>query len=446
MLSQLTGLLLAAVIEVTTHGAVADDATSDSAAFRSAFAAASAGDTVHAGCGVWDLPKIDNLSAVYLNGLNGITFDGDGTCTSLKMAGGTHVGDYHIFYVVGGSNWTFKDFACNGNRVNIVDADEQTHCLTINGVAGFTAHDLTLSHAWGDGIKFIGDSTTMTDVWAYDIIMDDNGRSGLAFAGCGNCLVERITATNISDSGIDTEPPLPGMIVGFIVRDTYIGPPTSYGAAAFSLSNGNNFEVYNTTIDGGVHCSGSDSILLDHVIIRAAGLGGGITALSMNGIDDVVMNRVNIEASGVYSGITTASVLDSSKPTNWVLSNVKVTVDSGRAFSLDGGGPGVMTLNKIHVRSSHPSRYAGTGLYASSTIAAPPMTGLLFQDIDITGVQYGIILAQGFGKATMAVTATGNINLDHVSGFGTFCDHNGGLTFNQSGLVIDANTVTSGCP
>ncbi len=445
-LALLAPLLGGATIEVTTYGAVANDATSDSAAFRSAFAAAGNGDIVHAGCGTWDLPRIDNQSAVYITGKTNVTFDGDGTCTSLKMAGGTHTGDYHIFHAYQNTGLTFKEFACNGNRSNIVSADEQTHCMNINEVIGFTAHDLTLSHAWGDGIKFIGDALTTTNVWVYDIVMDDNGRSGLAFAGCGNCLIERITATNISDSGIDTEPPLPDMIDGFIVRDTFIDSPTSYGAAAFSLSNGNNFEVYNTVINGGVHCSGSDNILLDHVTIRAAGEGGGVTALSLNGIDDVTLNRVNIEATGIYNGISTASVGDSAKPTNWNLNNVKITVDSGRAFSLDGGGPGVMTLNSTHIRSSHPSRYAGLGLYASSTLVSPTMTGIVFNDVDITGVQYGITLVHGSGKANISVVANGNIALANPDGYGVYCANNGGLTFDGVGLTIDANTSTFGCP
>lgn len=446
MFTQLAALLLGATLEVTTYGAVANDATSDSAAFRAAFAAADVGDTVHAGCGTWDLPRVDNQSAVYLANMNGITFAGSGSCTSLKMAGGTHTGDYHVFHVYGGGTWTFRDFACNGNRSNIVSADEQTHCMNVNAVAGFVAYNLTLDHAYGDGIKFIGDATTMTDVVLHDITMDDNGRSGFAFAGCGRCLMERITATNISDSGIDTEPPSPGMIDDFTVRDTFIGSPTSYGAAAFSMSNGTNFKVYRTTIKGGVHCSGSNGILMDHVTINAVGAGGGITGLSLNSINNVTMNRVSIEVGGSFNGIHTGSVSDPAKPANWTLTDVKVTVESGRAFSLDGGGPGGIVLTRPHVRSVHPSRYPGLGLYARSTLTTPPVTGIVFTDVDITGVQYGITAVHGAGTANISITASGVVTLGNANGYGSYCSSNGGLTYDRSGLSVTATNEHFNCP
>ena len=443
MLLQLIPLLAAATIEVTTHGAVANDGNSDSVAFRAAFAAASAGDTVHAGAGTWDLPRIDNLSAVYLTGVSNITFDGEGATTILKMAGGTHVGDYNIFNIESSSLITLTDFACDGNRSNIVSADEQTHCIRVNEVAGFTAHDLVLSHAYGDGIKFIGNSTTMTDVLVYDVTMDDNGRSGLAFAGCGDCLLVRITATNISDQGIDTEPPIADQIDGFTILDSYIGEPTSAGAAALTLSNGTDFNVYDTIVDGPVHSSGGSFIYMDHVTIRAT---NGANAVTMNEATDVTMVRVAIEARDAYSGISTASVGTSTKPTRWTLTDVKITVDSGRAFSLDGGGPGVITITRPRIRSSHPSRYAGIGLYASSTLVTPAMTGIVFDDVDITGMGTGITISQGSGKAAMSAIADGTITLAYSGSTGTLCADNGGVTFDRSGLTITATTANNGCP
>jgi hypothetical protein len=356
-------LLAAAIVEVTAYGAAADDSVSDSQAFRDAFAAAGNGDTVHAGCGVWDLPKIDSLSAVYVTGETNVTFDGDGTCTVLKQAGGTHIGDYHVFNLYANTNLTFKDFVCDGNRSNIVSADEQTHCINLWDVNGFTMHDMQANHMYGDGIKVLG---TSANVYIHDVTMDDNGRSGIAVHQVATMTIERFTSTNISDSGIDTEPPVAHMISDFTVRDSTIWPATTPGAAVLSLSKGDRMAVYNTVIHGCVHGVQAEGVILDHVVILAPE--GLCDAVSFNSQIGVVMNRVNIEARGTRSGIATAST-GSAAPNDWALNHVKITVDSGSAFRLDGGGSGELTFNDVRVRSSHPSRYMGSGVYLNNTLA-----------------------------------------------------------------------------
>lgn len=443
MFATIAPLLISAVIEVTTYGAVANDSNSDSAAFRSAFAAAGVGDVVHAGCGTWDLPRIDNLSAIYITGKTDVTFDGDGTCTVLKQAGGTHVGDYHVFNLYNNTNLIFRDFVCDGNRSNIVSADEQTHCINLWNTNGFTMYNMQANHMWGDGIKIIG---TSANVHIYDVTMDDNGRSGIAVHQVSTMLVERFTSTNISDSGIDTEPPAAHLISNFTVRDSYIGSPTTYGAAVLSLSRGDNMAVYNTEIHGCVHGVQSFGVLLDHVTVRATGAGGGCDAISFNSQTGVVMNRVNIEARGAFSGIHTASTGDDS-PNNWNLTNVKITVDDGRAFDLDGGGGGELTFSNVRVRSSHPTRYAGTGVYLNNTLPGYDVDNVSVVGIDITGMGYGMLVQRNMSAGTIEVVASGTIDLDNPTAIGTVCSNiSGGSFFDRSGLTISAATTNSGCP
>lgn len=443
MLSLALSLSLA-IIEVTAHGAVADDDTSDSAAFRAAFAAAGDGDTVHAGCGVWDLPKIDSLSAVYIYNRIGITFDGDGACTSLKMAGGTHVGDYHIFHVKDGSNLTFKEFACDGNRSNIVSADEQTHCFNVDSVDGFTLHDAALDHMYGDGAKFLSSLSPMTNVHIYDVTCDDNGRSGLAFHKGIDVLIERFTSTNISDAGIDTEPPVAHGITNFTVRDSYIGPATTPGVAVLALSKGDNMAVYNTVIHGCVHGVQSEGVILDHVVILAPE--GLCDAVSFNSQTGVVMNRVNIEARGARSGIATAST-GSAAPNDWTLTHVRITVDSGTAFLLNGGGAGELAFSDVRIRSSHPSRYQGTGIYLNNTLAEYDVDNVTITDVDITGTYRGISVLRGASAGLIQVVADGAISLATAESIGTNCSNiTGGSSFDRTGLTVTAITENSGCP
>lgn len=435
-----------AVVEVTAYGAVADDSVSDSQAFRDAFAAAGNGDTVHAGCGVWDLPKIDSLSAVYVTGETNVTFDGDGTCTVLKQAGGTHIGDYHVFNLYANTNLTFKDFVCDGNRSNIVSADEQTHCINLWDVNGFTMHDMQANHMWGDGIKVIG---TSANVYIHDVTMDDNGRSGIAVHQVATMTIEDFVSTNISDSGIDTEPPAQHFISNFTVRRVDIGSPTTYGAAVFSLSRGDNMAVYDSIIRGCVHGVQSYGVLLDHVTILATGAGGGCDAVSFNDQTDVTMNRVNIEARDARHGIHAASttVDGNGPPTNWNLNRVRITVTDGKALDFENGGAGELTLTSLRIRSSHPSRHAGTGAYISNVYAETPMDNVSFVDLDITGMQYGMMVLRNFSANIVEVLAAGTITLASPVGVGVTCSNiTGGSSFDRTGLITTAVTPNNGCP
>ena len=74
------------------------------------------------------------------------------------------------------------------------------------------------------------------------------------------------------------------------------------------------------------------------------------------------------------------------------------------------------------------------------------MTGLIFDDVDITGMGTGITISQGSGKAAMSVIADGTITLAYSGSTGTLCADNGGVTFDRSGLTITATTANNGCP
>lgn len=441
-------LVVLAVVEVTTHGAVANDATSDSQAFRDAFAAAGSGDTVHAGAGTWDLPRIDTTTAVYVLNKTNVTFDGEGATTILKMAGGTHVGDYNAIFVNGGSGLIFKDFACDGNRSGIVSADEQTHCMVVQDTLNFNLHDATLSHAYGDGVKFNGDPITLNTVAVTDVTCDDNGRSGLAFHGGGDIVITRFTATNISDQGIDIEPGGGVGLEGFTVLDSYIGTPTTPSVAALSLSGGTadgtsttGILVRNTYVGGRISGVNAVGVTLDHVTVVA----DNDVALDFSReYQNVLIDHCAIASEWAAEAVH-LSTDGVGQIANVTIRDTRITAQHGNAIFLESG-PGGLIVDNVTIKAQSPFAQ-GTGLYVATAVAAPPdLDSVTTTGLTVEGMRVGVAILAGEAAAPITnVVLAGTVTLSTTRATtGVVCAN--GTNPDFTGLIVTATTPSSGCP
>lgn len=442
-------LLAALVVEVTAHGAVAGDDASDSTAFRAAIAAAVSGDTIHAGCGTWDLPRINSTTAVLIDARSNLTIDGDGECTVFRMAGGTHTGDYNVFYTRYSDHITFKDFYLDGNRSNIVSADEQTHGMVVMDSTYVTIHDVDFAHLYGDGVKLIANSRALQhDITVHDVTIDDTGRGGLGFFGSANVLVYNYTATNISDQGIDMEPSGVDGLLDVVIRDSYIGAPTQKGATALSLSGAagqtetSNVRIEDTTIMGGIHGVRANNVTLYRVKIVAE----YTPAIDFSrNYDNVIIYDCSISSYGDHNAIH-ASFVGGDGPSDWLILDTRITTWKGVALDFEAfDGP--LTVSGLHVNTHIPSTGNGTAILLSNTQASPNFARVIIDDIHIESVKLGVVLSRNISSANINdVTIRGDITLTRSDSIGVTCVNDTGsdIAFTDN-LTITANTRTSGC-
>lgn len=465
----LLAFLSSATYTVESFGAIPNDGNSDCAAFESAYAAAcddSEPALITAGAGTFDMPKVDNRSCVFVSGCTDVTFSGVASTLDCGIAGcagspsttilrgqtGTIIGDYMIFAVADGSGIAFQDFVCDGRKGSIVSADEQTHCIEFARTSSTSVVRSYFHDMYGDSVKYVaaGEGTpagvTVTDTWH-----KDNGRSGLAFNGAGNVVIDGYVASGISDQAIDLEPGGGFGIQGITIRDAWLGAPSSAGVYTLTLSGGTSPTrdalVQNSRIDGGINAIMLEGATFDNVRIDAADR----PAVDLpRYVRDILIRHSTISVASGFDAIAFAAISEAESPSEIYIDTVRVTIkDSSRAFTIEGG-PGEVSVSGFVVRTGQlPNQnFNGEGVRVSSTNvgSAVLLDNLNFAGLDIQGVQYGGTWGQLLNAPGITGSMAGTVSIvDQSASIGVFCAASS-LTLVRTGLTIAADTATSGCP
>ena len=443
--------LAGAIFNVTSYGAIGDGVTNDSQAFRDTFAAAclaGPGNSVYAPAATYMLPRINIQSAVYVEACDGIEFYGDGVGeTILKMQGGSHGGDYYMLYFIISDDMVLRDFSCDGNRSEIIIADEQTHCIVETNCEDLLIHDVDLSHSYGDGIKLVGANETNTRITIRDITTTDNGRSGIATHSGSDILIERYTGSNIDQSCIDIEPGGGTGIDGFTLKDSTC-VESRRGVTSMSFSGGtgeigtptSNVLIQNVVMYGCADSVQVDTITFDNVQFYCP---SGDALHFGRDATNVTITRSAFSAEGGSAAISFSA---DDEANNITVSNVRLTVQDGVAFDIDGGA-GNITLNNVRV-FSQASFAQGVGVQTNTRTDTPDMENLVF-DIDVKRLRGGVAILRRsqFLANVTSVELSGTITTrGGTDTFGISCANDAPLVLNDSEITISANTPVSGCP
>jgi hypothetical protein len=142
-------------------------------------------------------------------------------------------GNRHLYFT-GGRNITVRNLRIQG--VNTVSDDpdhypgfgsyrgiyEFAHALSFHTVQGVVVEDVTIDAVYGDGVYFGGRSGPNSNVRVSRVIIDRNGRQGIALVNVNGALIEDVQFLHSRRSGFDFEPN-PGMAaLNVEIRRTYI--------------------------------------------------------------------------------------------------------------------------------------------------------------------------------------------------------------------------------
>lgn len=450
----LGALLVGALIDVTAHGAIADDGLSDTTAVQAAIDAAVSGDVVVFPSGTFFLTRAPaKRCAACLQSRTNITIRGAG-CGQARCGGGTPTviqgsigaltGDYHLIGIKDGSGIVVEDMEIDGRKASITSADEQTHAIEVWNTSDVTIRDVYVHDMWGDTAKFLGDvAGSPTRFTSTDTVHVGNGRSGFAFAGGSAVTITRMYAENISDQAVDLEPASSAGIDGLTIRDSELHSLTAY---ALTLSGGStptkNVLVQNTRITGGgIHAQLLEDAEVDNATILATN--GSTNGIHLqHHIKRITIRDSAILARGSFDGVALAGI-EGQTPETITVKRTRITVDNGTALSYVNG-PGPVTVDGISVRGHVPPTNAGTGINVQQDLATPAMAGVAMTAVDVRGVKNGIVVQRSVSAATISATFAGDVTLTTPSSVGTTCA--GTVSPDRSALTVSATTANSGCP
>jgi hypothetical protein len=174
---------------VTAHGAVAGASAAtvidDTAAFNATIAAAIAAGKkgVFVPAGFYNITKQSGLGSVILHDLVDFEIVGEGPGTVIRMFGDASDGTWYMIYVNGNcGHIVFRDIAFDGNKDNVTNVEEQTHCVRLGGNSSDLGHvgNVSFSRCWffnayGDGIQIVGAPLGHPVAWTTATIVGAGG-------------------------------------------------------------------------------------------------------------------------------------------------------------------------------------------------------------------------------------------------------------------------------
>ncbi len=151
--------------------------------FEAAIDACPAGGTVTIPAGTWTVTDQINLKS-------GITIQGQGDISVIKLVGGT---DWtRVLFGSRLANVTLRDFKVDGNAASAVSTgnNEQRHCIFLTACSDSLIERVTVTQPLGDGIFLYGGAARITVRDCVAIAgTTANPRVGINFQGANDCLI-----------------------------------------------------------------------------------------------------------------------------------------------------------------------------------------------------------------------------------------------------------------
>jgi parallel beta-helix repeat protein len=384
---------------VDDYGATGDGVTNDSAAIRTAAAAAfAAGADLCFPQGTYLVSRVDVNTAYCLAHPGGRWF-GPGT---LKMDAGQS-GFTRIVHPTG-NDATLDGLTLDGNRANQGTSTDQRHGVFVTSVSGFTAKDCIIRDCDGDGIT-LGASLSGITITRNSII--GNARSGVALVYDGTDIdISHNTISGNDATPIDGESE-EGHYDDVRIIGNYLVAPTSADLALaaagsdYTTNVNNRWLVSGNNLSGGAHLLAAKNIQFVGNTVVSSGTTWPCVDLTATEGSVVVGNYIK-KTDGSKPGI----LAQVSTITPTAISIIGNRIESEYfAIELRGVKRAIVSGNTI---TSLNGLSNGIYVYATSAVNGVVITGNTIRN----HYQYAITLTMTGANTMKGVVVRNNIYVD----------------------------------
>ncbi len=409
-----------AVFNVTDYGAMGLGAVDEYAALKAAVLAceAAGGGVVYLPAGTYLLGLHDQYSGLNLTNLNPLTIVGDGNATVLRALGGDYTGrgDFYLLRAQG-DNFTLQDICLDGNRANLLNAEEQTHLLQIQNVRHASIRNVTFENARSDGIRLLGTGEVdfNDDVSIEGCTFEGNGRSGIT---CQRAFRHtRIIGNhfrNTNDQDIDFEPTggsAPKRVI--IVGNTMVRSVPGISVTLSGVSGVDRLRdvVFSNNVISGGSVFGTDleGVVIANNVIRSSGVESALTL--SRAVEDVVVSS-NVLSSETAHGLSLFAA-NGRQPSGVVVRGNSIRVAVAYGVAVESARDCSIQGNTIRATAGN----GVTGIHLRGVTTALDMSNLSVLDNHIHGFRYGVNVAAGPASVRNASVRGNSIsNLPEATG------------------------------